>query len=501
MSASGFNSYFQFMDINGNGVEEITGYVGAPENIHYALPYTDSASWLMVINPVTLDFEFPPIKFDLGIASTVRPVFFQIDDKTFIAASIYSNSAKTNVNHIQLKLFDSKGILLKEKNIDRKGTKDIWFINPQIDNTNELYLMDNLGNVYKTDTSLNLIPFYTIGLDLKGINRDKVRLMDIDGDGKNELLITGGNKNAEVFLLIYRQNLKDVLSFKLTSTQHPNEMHFGLIHDNANNQPILMVQADNDVYRIKYQKNPYYLLKYPAYIGLYALLFLIFWLLQKIQTKLAHQKFETEKQLISQQMAISKRQLEPHFMLNTLNNIGYMFTHENKEDAQYYFGKFSSLIHRGLKYADQVETTLGEELKFVRDYLILQKIRMGDDLDFTIEANENIDLNKVLIPHSLVFTFVENAIKHGLRPKPKDRKLEVYVKEISNKVIITITDNGIGRQQSRVLKTTGTGKGLSIVANIIEGYNKLNKRNISYEVKDLFDEDGNSAGTEVRIKV
>jgi len=148
-----------------------------------------------------------------------------------------------------------------------------------------------------------------------------------------------------------------------------------------------------------------------------------------------------------------------------------------------------------------VETTLGEELKFVRDYLILQKIRMGDDLDFTIEANENIDLSKVLIPHSLVFTFVENAIKHGLRPKPKDRKLEVYVKQISNKVIITITDNGIGRQQSRVLKTTGTGKGLSIVANIIEGYNKLNKRDISYEVKDLFDEVGNSVGTEVNVSI
>ena len=146
-----------------------------------------------------------------------------------------------------------------------------------------------------------------------------------------------------------------------------------------------------------------------------------------------------------------------------------------------------------------METSLGEELKFVRDYLILQKKRLDDDLNFTIEADENIELNNIKIPHSLIFTFVENAIKHGLRPKPKDRELKIIVKQDSDKIIITITDNGIGRKQSHALKTTGTGKGLSIVANIVEGYNKLNKRDISFEVKDLFDEDGNSAGTEVKV--
>jgi len=188
-------------------------------------------------------------------------------------------------------------------------------------------------------------------------------------------------------------------------------------------------------------------------------------------------------------------------MLNTLNNIGYMFSKENKEDAQYYFGRFASLIHRGLEYADKIETSLDEELKFIKDYLILQKRRFDDDLTFAIEADEEIDLDNIKIPHSLIFTFVENAVKHGLQHKLKDRKLSVIVKSVNNKICISIIDNGIGRKQSIALKTRGTGKGLSIVANIVEGYNKLNNRNITYNIVDLVDDNGVGIGTEVSVDV
>jgi LytS/YehU family sensor histidine kinase len=285
---------------------------------------------------------------------------------------------------------------------------------------------------------------------------------------------------------------------KLPKTRQLNDLHFGLIHDGIKNQPILMLQISNIVYKIKYRENPYYFMKYPAYAGIYILLFLVFWILQRVQTKLAQRKFEEEKRLTRQQMALSKRQLEPHFMLNILNSIGQMFAAEEKNEAQYYFGKFASLIHRGLKYADKTETTLKEELAFIRDYLVLQQ-RRYDDFGFLIEAEEDINLDETLIPHSLVYTFAENALKHGLRDKEGKKNLEIIINKQDEKFIITIRDNGIGRKQSKVKKTRGTGKGLIIIANIVEGYNKLNKRDISFEVKDLFDEDGKSAGTEVRV--
>ncbi len=85
--------------------------------------------------------------------------------------------------------------------------------------------------------------------------------------------------------------------------------------------------------------------------------------------------------------------------------------------------------------------------------------------------------------------------------KTNNRKLDIIVKSNSGDTVITIIDNGVGRKQSQVLKTRGTGKGLGIVANIVDGYNKLNNRNISYKIIDLVDDKGAGVGTEVRVEV
>ena len=138
---------------------------------------------------------------------------------------------------------------------------------------------------------------------------------------------------------------------------------------------------------------------------------------------------------------------------------------------------------------------------FVRDYLILQKRRFNDDLEFSIEADEAIDLEKIKIPHPLVYTFAENAVKHGLRNKKGNRKLTIRIKRQGDKILIIITDNGIGRRQSKVKNTSGTGKGLMIIKNIITGYNKLNNRFVSFKINDLMDTNGSSQGTEVVVEV
>ncbi len=133
-------------------------------------------------------------------------------------------------------------------------------------------------------------------------------------------------------------------------------------------------------------------------------------------------------------------------------------------------------------------------------YLILQKRRLNDDFNYAIEADENINLNNIKIPHSLIFTFVENAVKHGLRHKESDRELKISISRQRKKIIIIVSDNGIGRKQSKALNTFGTGKGLNIVTNIVEGYNKLFNRSISYEIEDIVDEVGISLGTEVKVE-
>ncbi|NQU34709.1 MAG: histidine kinase [Bacteroidetes bacterium] len=499
LSASGFTMRLQFMDINGDGVDEITGNINAVDNIHYEMPYTDSCSWLMVLNLAdSLSFLFPPIKYE-GVFGGLSPVFYTIEGEKYIVTTFSCGSAGNETNGNVLQIFNSNGNLINKRlvPIDEYGVLTI--INPLNGDKKNIYLINEHGVVFTSDISQNIHLLSNPNIEGLIINMNKSSRLDIDGNGENEILFIATRPSPDK-LIIYRSNLEESTFIDLPESKQTLDWHVTL-KQNPGKSPVIILQAESIIYYIQYSKSKYYLLKYPAYVGVYFLLFVIFWLLQKGQNKLAQQRFETERHLIRQQLAISKNQLEPHFMLNTLNNIGYMFSKENKDDAQYYFGRFASLIHRGLKYADQVETSLHEELEFVRDYLILQKQRFEDDLETTIEAEDEIDLNTIKIPHSLIFTFVENAVKHGLRHKSDNRKLSIYISKSKSKIEIVITDNGIGRKQSKVMKTTGTGKGLGIVANIVEGYNKLYSHSISYVVKDLVDGSGKGVGTEVRVVV
>lgn len=91
LSASGFSREINFMDINNDGIEEVTGYIGAHDNYHDNVPYSDSSSWLMVINSKTMDFLFPPIKYDGGFGSAVKAFLCQIGGRKYIAAKYKGN--------------------------------------------------------------------------------------------------------------------------------------------------------------------------------------------------------------------------------------------------------------------------------------------------------------------------------------------------------------------------------------------------------------------------
>ena len=495
-SATCFSGNVDFYDINGDGVVELTGLVTSPGNIQDELPYPDTCAWLMVYDIANgFDFVFEPLEFD-SLYSTAEPLFYKTSEKIMIAC-IYSSIAQGKTsNKYWLQLYDSLGNLLKESSISKEKYENIKFIKVDFPDGENLYIIDRSGTVLVTDTSLQLKLHSSVDIENLTINPWFFWENDIDEDDDNEIVYKA-NINSDEKLLIFRSNLKEYTIVDLPGAKFTKQwvINKRITEDGT----LLMLQADDLVFYVKYTESNYYLLKYPVYLLSYLLLFLLFSGLQKVQNILANRKFESEKQLMRQQMALSKKQLEPHFMLNTLNSIGYMFSKESKEDAQYYFGRFASLIHRGLKYADQTETTLFEELEFVKDYLILQQKRFSNDFEFVIEADDNLDLNQILIPHSLIYTFAENVLKHGLQPKIGVKELTIRIADQKHQTKITITDNGVGRTKSKILKTSGTGKGLQIVKSIVESYNKINNRSISYQIVDVNDENG--TGTIVEIIV
>jgi LytS/YehU family sensor histidine kinase len=224
---------------------------------------------------------------------------------------------------------------------------------------------------------------------------------------------------------------------------------------------------------------------------------LVFGLLDQRRKK---QTLIAERELISHKLALAKKQLEPHFILNALNSISLLFQKNDQDEAVYYMGKTAALINQSLMNADKFVIDLADELSFVENYLCLQT-RLLEHFTFEIDQSHVSDNDQISIPFSLVFTFAENAIKHGLRRKEGTKHLQIKLIREIQYLKIEIADNGIGRAKSKQLKTTDTGKGMLIVKNIIEAYNKIHQGRISYEVNDRFDETGEVAGTIVTIKV
>lgn len=467
-----------FDDLDGDGRQEIIsdGCV-SPIRPSIKLPYRTRAPYLKVFD-CNLHYFFPPVKFFEGILGFTKTFVIHEKGKTELLCAFLSQS--------------SECVPFRVYKIDMKGNKiDSLDFKGVARNIGKYVFQDKAGNFI---TQIKPSVFLEFNKKLKVVKVHKLHTtsnlnlicnVDINEDGKKEHLFSevGGN-TLDLF--------SDGFSWHTTIPLNAKFIENADNYKIGKNRFYISTKKGYQIYSFK--RNPYYLMRFPVYAGLYLLSVLLVFLFRKLIESQVKERYELKNRVQELQLRTFRNQLEPHFMLNTLNYIGNMFAHESKKDSQYYFGKFASLIKRGLYYADKTETNLFEELEFVRDYLILQKRRMAD-LDFSIITDEITNLKNIVIPHSLIYGFAENAIKHGLYLKEGPKKLQIEVKKIRKKVEIIITDNGIGRAKSKEMGTTGTGKGLEIISNMLTSYNKLNKRKISFEIVDLAD------GTEVRILI
>jgi sensor histidine kinase YesM len=127
------------------------------------------------------------------------------------------------------------------------------------------------------------------------------------------------------------------------------------------------------------------------------------WQKQKETELLAKEKTKAELQLL-------KAQVHPHFLFNTLNNI-YFFTLTNSAQAPVMIKKLSGMLHYILNECNLPLVPLEKEIKMIRDYMALEKIRYAEQMQMTIDIKDNH--NDKMIAPLLLIPFVENSFKHG----------------------------------------------------------------------------------------
>ena len=121
-----------------------------------------------------------------------------------------------------------------------------------------------------------------------------------------------------------------------------------------------------------------------------------------------------------------KAQIHPHFLLNTLNNL-YALTLKKSDQAPETVIKLSDMLVYTLYKCDEKFVPLRSEIKLLRDYISLEKLRYGDDLN--LQFNQSVADNDVMIAPLILLSIVENAFKHGVSGEVDDAEIRIDLEQ------------------------------------------------------------------------
>lgn len=266
----------------------------------------------------------------------------------------------------------------------------------------------------------------------------------------------------------------------------------------------ITIEASDNLENMQPQKLEVYVIAKPPFTKsplFYALLTLLVCALifSVIKYLLFRQKREEQylHKIKEAEMKTLRTQMNPHFMFNTLNSINSYIIQNKTEDASNYLTMFSRLTRNILQNSMHTYITLENELKTLKWYMELEAARLEHSFDYRITVDDNVDESTEMFPPLIIQPFVENAIWHGLRNKKGQGKIDIRVsKNTTEKLTVTITDNGIGRVQSSRIKNVQTQHKSYGMKVTTERLKILHPENM-VQVEDLYDENGNAAGTKI----
>ena len=160
------------------------------------------------------------------------------------------------------------------------------------------------------------------------------------------------------------------------------------------------------------------------------------WNAVRIERKLEEQS----RLLLEARLDALQRQINPHFLFNTLNSIASL-VRSRPELAREMIVKLGNIL-RALLHDREAFVPLGEELAFTDDYLDIEVVRFGEKLRVVKEiAEETLD---VVVPSMLLQPLIENSIKHGLEPRISGGTVTLRSRIVDGQLMLEVEDDGVG---------------------------------------------------------
>jgi LytS/YehU family sensor histidine kinase len=194
---------------------------------------------------------------------------------------------------------------------------------------------------------------------------------------------------------------------------------------------------------------------------LYTMILVVGYVLDS-RERLAKQRTETARlneQLSKAQLDALRRQIEPHFLFNTLNAIAGLVREKRNDAAVSMIAVLSDFLRRAVEGSDRQQVPLGEELDFAEKYLDIQKVRFAERLQVRVDVAR--ELFSAQVPSLILQPMVENAVKHGIAKRVEGGAIRIAAFRSNGMLTVSVYNDGPSLPAS--WENTRSGIGLSNV--------------------------------------
>lgn len=437
-------------------------------------------------------------------ASALLPKIKEVDNKI----DMYYRLSKRYLWHYQDTKFEGSLDSSKKYSIIQLGmakkVKDNYYISNAFNNlqgieyekANYAKAMSFIDSAYlysdKVDySSLGMLFFDKADLLIEMKNWDKA---DLCADSTIFYYLKTKNKAyiAEAYMLKERiaklsGNYKEAYEYKSLSTEILDSIKtvekaaaVSLLEKKYN-------QAKNEekIKELATQKQIYLLL---ALAGLLAATTIAFFLRQ--------QKLKHKKDILETEQRLNRARMNPHFFFNALASLQKFALRDNDGQAiASSISKFSHIMRETLESTYKEYVTVEQEMDFLNEYLELQKIRFPQMFAYEVQADDDLEIDDVLIPAMILQPFVENSVEHGFAGIDYPGNVSVLFGHQDQELMVTIKDNGNGLN----ITAKESHDHISRASQIIK--DRIYLLNIKLKTKAGFKIDNNENGKGVIVKI
>ena len=141
------------------------------------------------------------------------------------------------------------------------------------------------------------------------------------------------------------------------------------------------------------------------------------------------------------QLASIESRVQPHFLFNTLNSIAAL-VHDDPAGAERMTAQLASLLRSALDSTATPLITLEAELRVVRAYLDIERVRFGERLRYTVDVADGTA--RTPVPRMALQTLIENSVKYAVSPRREGGSIHVRASAASGRIRVTVEDDGPG---------------------------------------------------------